>query len=62
MIEIRIQEKIFEEYPTFRRGIVIAKKLENHGLSQKLEDLLNQTIVKAAEQPIDLKADPRTLA
>jgi DNA/RNA-binding domain of Phe-tRNA-synthetase-like protein len=62
MIEIRIQEKIFETYPNFRRGIVIAKKLDNHGFSQKLEDLLKETILKAAEQPIDLKADPRTIA
>ena len=62
MTEIRIQATLFEEYPTFRRGIVIAKNMDNHGPSQELEDILNKTIAQAAQQPVDLKADPRTAA
>ena len=58
MPEIRIQPKIFEEYPTFRRGIVIAKNLDNHDHSRELEDMLNQAISQAAQAPIDLKTDP----
>jgi lysyl-tRNA synthetase class 2 len=61
MTSIRIHAKIFEQYPTFRRGIVVAKNIHNQGHSQKLEDILNQAIAQAAQQPIDLKTDPRTM-
>ena len=55
MPEIRIQPKIFEEYPTFRRGIVIAKDLDNHDHSRELEDMLNQAISQAAQAPIVIR-------
>jgi DNA/RNA-binding domain of Phe-tRNA-synthetase-like protein len=58
MPEIRIQPRIFEEYPAFRRGIVIAKNLDNQDHSQELEDMLNRAIRQAAQAPIDLKTDP----
>ena len=58
MPEIRIQPKIFEEYPSFRRGIVIAKNLNNQDHPRKLEDILNRAISQAAQAPIDLKTDP----
>lgn len=61
MPEIRIHPKIFEEYPTFRRGIVIAGNMDNRSHNNELEDLLNRAIAQAAQQPIDLKADPRTM-
>lgn len=61
MLEIRIDEKIFEHYPTFRRGIVIAKNIDNHGHSGELENILNDAVAQAALQPIDLKADPRIM-
>ena len=60
MPEIRIHPKIFEEHPSFRRGIVIARNMDNQGHSSELEDILNRTIAQAARQPIDLKADSRT--
>ena len=62
MTEIRIHAKIFEENPTFRRGIVIARNMDNQGHSRELEDMLGNAIAQAAQQPIDLKADPRTTA
>ena len=62
MTEIRIHSKIFEEYPTFRRGIVIARNMDNQGHSRELEDMLSAAIAQAAQQPIDIKADPRTTA
>jgi DNA/RNA-binding domain of Phe-tRNA-synthetase-like protein len=62
MIEIRVHENIFKQYPTFRRGIVVAKKIKNRGHSQELKAMLNQAIEKAAKQPIDLKTDARTTA
>ena len=61
MAEIRIHTKIFEEYPTFQRGIVIARNMDNRGHSNELEDILNRAIAQASQQPIDLKADPRTM-
>ena len=59
MPEIRIHPKIFEEHHSFRRGIVIAKNMDNQGHASELEDILNRTIARAARQPIDLKADSR---
>jgi hypothetical protein len=47
MPEIRIQPGIFEEYPTFRRGIVIAKNLDNQDHSRELEDMLNRATSQA---------------
>jgi lysyl-tRNA synthetase class 2 len=61
MAKIRIHTKIFEEYPTFRRGIVIARNMDNRGHSNELEDILNRAIAQASQQPIDLKAVPRTM-
>ncbi|MGD8229612.1 MAG: phenylalanine--tRNA ligase beta subunit-related protein [Desulfobacteraceae bacterium] len=61
MAEIRVHEKIFEDYPTFRRGIVVAKKMQNSGHSKELEALLREVTAEAAERPIDLKADPRIM-
>jgi DNA/RNA-binding domain of Phe-tRNA-synthetase-like protein len=59
MPEIRIHPKIFEEHPSFRRGIVIARNMDNQGHASELEDILNRTIAQAARQPIDLRADSR---
>ena len=61
MTEIRIHKNIFQEYPTFRRGIVVAKNVHNHGHSQELEVMLNQAIAQCAQKPIDVKTDMRAL-
>ena len=62
MPEIRIHTKIFEDYPAFRRGIVIAQDLNNQGHSRELEDTLERVVKQAAQTPIDLKTDPRATA
>jgi DNA/RNA-binding domain of Phe-tRNA-synthetase-like protein len=59
MTEIRIHENIFKQYPTFRRGIVVAAKIQNQGHSAQLESILTQAVAAAAEQPMDLQSDPR---
>jgi len=61
MTEIWIHTNIFNEYPTFRRGIVVAKNIQNHGHSQELEAKLNQAIAQSAKHPINLKTDTRTI-
>lgn len=61
MAEIRVHKKIFEAYPSFRRGIVVAKQMQNSGHSEELEAMLRKVVAEAAERPIDLKADPRTM-
>ncbi|MEJ2587990.1 MAG: phenylalanine--tRNA ligase beta subunit-related protein [Deltaproteobacteria bacterium] len=58
MPETRIDKRIFEKFPEFIRGIVVARKMDNHGVSEELEALLNEAIVRAATDPIDLKSDP----
>jgi DNA/RNA-binding domain of Phe-tRNA-synthetase-like protein len=60
--EIRIDEKIFEQYPTFRRGIVVARNIDNQEYSRELENILKDAVSAAARQPINLKTDPRTVA
>jgi len=60
MVEIRIQEEIFREYPTFRRGIVVARNARNKGRSETLEAKLEDAIANAAEHPIDIKSNRRT--
>lgn len=62
MTEIRIQAKIFEEYPNFRRGIVIARNMDNQGHSRELENMLSSAIAQAVQRPIDFKEDPRITA
>jgi DNA/RNA-binding domain of Phe-tRNA-synthetase-like protein len=62
MTKIRIHPKIFEDYPAFRRGIVIAKNLDNQDHSQELEEMLNRAVSQAAQAPIDLKTDPLATA
>ena len=59
MIETRIHKDIFLKYPTFRRGIVLAKKIHNRDPSEALDTALNKAIAEAAKHPIDLKTDPR---
>jgi lysyl-tRNA synthetase class 2 len=62
MSETRVDHQIFEKFPSFRRGIVIARKMNNRGTSPQLESLLNEARAKAAADPIDLTTDPRTAA
>ena len=58
MTEIRIHPNIFADFSSFRRGIVIAKNLDNQGHAAELEDRLALAIDQAAQQPIDLKTNP----
>ena len=60
MAETRIDKQVFDKFPGFRRGIVVARKMNNRGPSKELETLLNEALASAAGSPIDLKADPRT--
>ena len=60
MTEVRVDEGVFRRFPTFRRGIVVAKGLKNHGTSVDLEHLLQEALDTAAGNPVDLEGDPRT--
>jgi len=60
MSETRVGEQIFERFPSFRRGIVVARKMNNRGSSKELEAFLHEALVSAAAAPIDLTADPKT--
>ena len=61
MVEVCIHESVFDHYPSFRRGIVIAKHIDNRGHSAELESMLQQAVTGASENPIDLKSDPRAV-
>lgn len=60
MPETRIDKQVFDKFPGFIRGIVVARKMNNRGHSKELETLLNEALAGAAADPIDLKTDPRT--
>jgi len=62
MVEVRVEESIFRDFPSFRRGLVFAAGLENQGGSPELEAKLNDALAQAAIKPVDLKMDFRVLA
>ena len=55
-----ISKDVFSRFPNFRRGIVVARNMNNRGVSSALEMLLKEALANAAADAIDLKADPRT--
>jgi lysyl-tRNA synthetase class 2 len=55
-----VSEQIFKKFPSFRRGIVVARNMDNRGPSKELEVLLHEALAAAAARPVDLTADPRT--
>ena len=61
-MEVRVAEKVFQNFPLFRRGIVVASGLQNKGGSQELEKLLQEAIESTYRRALDLKADPRIAA
>jgi DNA/RNA-binding domain of Phe-tRNA-synthetase-like protein len=62
MPETRVHKQVFDKFHSFRRGIVVACKMDNRGSATQLESLLNDALVKAAANPVDLATDPRTAA
>jgi lysyl-tRNA synthetase class 2 len=62
MMEVQVRPEIFRDFPSFRRGIVVAADLHNHAHSDRLEAMLNQVVEEKSARPVDLKSDPRILA
>lgn len=58
MVDVQVAPSLFEEYPTFRRGLVFATGIQNLGPSEELESMLAEALDQAARKPVDLKADP----
>ncbi|HYO14696.1 MAG TPA: phenylalanine--tRNA ligase beta subunit-related protein [Thermoanaerobaculia bacterium] len=59
MLTISVDRKVFERFPDFRRGLVVATGVTNHGADPELEALLASASEEAAAHPVDLAADPR---
>ena len=57
--KIKIHPAIFQAQPTFQRGIIAVKHMNNRDLSSELQALLTQALREAATEPIDLDTDPR---
>ena len=62
MPETRVHSQIFDKFKSFRRGIVVASKMNNRGASTQLESLLNDALANAAANPVDLATDPKMVA
>jgi len=62
MIEIRINEAIFKEYPAFRRGIVVATQMNNNGVASELDNMLQEAVKEANLRSLDLSKDYRITA
>lgn len=58
MVDVLVEPNIFEDYPTFRRGLVLAMAIQNRGPSKELEAELDEALARAAREPVDVKADP----
>jgi DNA/RNA-binding domain of Phe-tRNA-synthetase-like protein len=58
MIEVQIEPSIFDDYPSFRRGLVLAVGIQNRGHSSELEAMLDEALAKSAAEPIDVKTHP----
>jgi lysyl-tRNA synthetase class 2 len=59
MTEVHVHPEIFRLFPSFRRGLVLAAGIDNHGHSEELERMLAQVVEERGQGPIDPKADPR---
>ncbi|MEW6663653.1 MAG: phenylalanine--tRNA ligase beta subunit-related protein [Thermodesulfobacteriota bacterium] len=62
MTEVRVHPDIFRDFPSFRRGIVVAAEIQNHARSERLEAMLARLVEEKSSRPVDLKTDPRILA
>jgi DNA/RNA-binding domain of Phe-tRNA-synthetase-like protein len=56
---IKVHESVFQRYPTFRRGVVIATGMQNRGPDPGLESLLQEVRQELVQFPIDLANDSR---
>jgi len=62
MPETRVDKQVFDKFQSFRRGIVIACKMDNRGSDTQLKSLLNDALVNATANPVDLTTDSKTAA
>jgi len=58
-MEVSVEKRVFQDFPLFRRGIVVASGVQNKSGSQELEKLLQEAVESACRRAIDVKADPR---
>ena len=58
MVDVLVEPSIFKDYPTFRRGLVLAVAIQNRGPSKELESELDGALARAAQDPVDVKTDP----
>jgi len=57
-----IEESVFEMFPDFCRGIVLASGIDNHKQCPELEKLLTEQAEKVRENPgVDFKVHPRLM-
>ena len=59
MGSIIIADEIFEKFPSFRRGIVIARNMKNKAEDNELYEMLKKTLSDRFENPVDLESDSR---
>ena len=52
MVDVLVEPSIFKDYPTFRRGLVLAVAIQNRGPSKELEAELDEALARAAREPI----------
>lgn len=59
MTEVRVHPAIYTLFPAFRRGLVLASDMDNHGGNERLESMLAQVVAERAKEPVDIKTDLR---
>ena len=58
-ITLRVAPEVFDRAPTFRRGVVIATKIDNLSVVADLERQLASALLRRREEPLDLGRDAR---
>ncbi|NKB63092.1 MAG: hypothetical protein GKR95_13550 [Gammaproteobacteria bacterium] len=61
MLNISVHDSIFQTWPTFCRGLVIAHNIDNRHIDPELIEQLNDTCEQASAEPVDLKVDSRIM-
>ena len=62
MNELSVHSAIFETWPSFRRGLVVARNVNNREIDPQLVAALNTACDQASANPVDLKTDERVVA
>lgn len=57
-LQVEVGSEVFEAFPDYRRGIVLATGIDNEGTAKELEEKLDRSMLEARASPVDLDEAP----